>query len=143
MHETCMYYVCIQISFQSGYKVVLNRRNFEWNKSSFSEQFKTTTTVGEFITIVTIMDQHRQVVFPIARGEIQDVSLPGASSSQSSASSSCAGTTHSLLDTDNSLQPASKRAAYSKHTSTCTSSQQHANPIDDAIHSKRIGKVHI
>ena len=141
-----MYYVCIQISFQSGYKVVLNRQNFEWNKSSFSEQFKTTTTAGEFITIwnnVTIMDQHRQLVFPIAHGETQDVSLPGVSSSQSSASSSCAGTTHSLSDTDNSLQPASKRAAYSNHTSTCTSSQQHANPIDDAIHSKRIGKVHI
>ena len=143
MHEpyACIMFVCIQVSFQSGFKVILSRQNFEWNKSSFSEQFKSTTTAGEFITIwnrVTIMDQQRQLAIPI--GETQDVSLTSAGSSQSS-TSSCAGTTHSLSDVDNSLQPASKRATYSNHTSTCASGQQHANPIDDAIHSKRIGKV--
>ena len=40
------------------------------------------------------------------------------------------------LDADNSLQPASKRV---RHSSTATDSQQHANPIDDVIHLKRIG----
>lgn len=131
---------------------MLNRQNFEWNKSSFSEHFKTTTTAGEFIAIwnkVTIMDEHRQLA--IVLGETQDTSLASAGSSQSSTTSACAGTTHLLSDADNSLQPASKRAnhsghhsshsGHSSHSSTSsTSNQQHANPLDDAIHSKIIGK---
>ena len=130
---------------------MLNRQNFEWNKSSFSEHFKTTTTAGEFIAIwnkVTTMDQHRQLA--IVLGETQDTSLASVGSSQSS-TTSAAGTTHPLSDADNSYQPASKRANYSGHSSHSghsnhssmfsTSNQQHANPLDDAIHSKRIGKL--
>ena len=84
------------------------------------------------------MDQNRQLA--IANGETLDVSLASAgSSSQSSTASTCAGSTHTLSDADNSLQPASKRACHSNHAATCTSNQQHVNPIDDAIHSKRIG----
>ena len=88
------------------------------------------------------MDQHRQLAISI--GETQDVSLASANSSQSSTASACVGTTHSLSNPDNSFQPASKRANYSgqsSHTLTGASNQQHANPIDDAIHSKRIGKL--
>ena len=129
----------LQVSFQSGHKVLLNRQNFEWNKSSFSEQFKTTSTAGEFIAVwnrATILDQHRQLAVSIS--ETNDVSLASvAGSSQSSTTSPHTGSTHRLdpSDADISLQPASKRS----NSRNSSSGQQHANPIDDTIHLKRIG----
>ena len=119
---------------------MLNRNNFEWNKSSFSEQFKSTSTPGEFIAVwnrTTILDQHRQLAISI--DDTNDISLTNVvGSSQSSTTSPHTGTAHHLdpSDADNFLQPASKRV---RHSSTATNSQQHANLIDDAIHLKRIG----
>ena len=112
MEAKVTYCLHIQVTFQSGYTVLLNRQNFEWNRSPFSKQFKNTTTAGKFIATwnrVAVLDQHRKLAVSIA-SETQDASQSLAghstslSSSQSSTASACVGTTHSLSSADNSLQ---------------------------------------
>jgi len=44
---------------------------------------------------------------------------------------------HSMSDVDNFMQPTLKRVNSSQSDGTLN--RQHANPMDDTIHSKRIG----
>lgn len=128
----------LQVTFKSGYKIVLNRQNFEWNKSSFSEEFKATKTAGEFISVwnkVTKLDMYRGVAMPIIDSCSQNDAM--STSCSSSQGSAVAPSKHPLSDGDNSL-PASKRPSSS---SAKDHTNQHAHPIDDSILSKRIGDL--
>lgn len=128
------------MTFKSGYKIILNRNNFEWNKSSFSEEFKTTATAGEFISVwnrVTKLDLHRNYAMAIIDTCSQNDHDTMPTSCSSSQGSVVAPSKHSLSDADNSL-PAPKRPSSS---SAKDHTNQHANPIDDSILSKRIGDL--
>ena len=68
---------------------------------------------------------------PIIDYDSQSDASISASSSQGSSNK------HPMSDVDNSMQPTSKRVNSSQ--SDCILNRQHANPMDDTIHSKRIG----
>ena len=40
------------MTFVSGCSLILNRQNFEWNKSKFSEQFKASSNASKFMSIL-------------------------------------------------------------------------------------------
>ena len=111
----------------------MNRQNFEWNKSPFSQEFKGTKTAGEFISIwnqVTNLDTQRDFAMPVT--DAYNQTNAGLSTSCSSSQGSTTASKHPLSDSmDNSL-PAPKRP---------NTVNQHANPIDDSILSKRIGEL--
>lgn len=125
-----------QVTFTCGSKIILNRQNFEWNKSPFNEEFRNSSNASEFISIwqnTTNLDARKQQAVPV-----DEVVLP---SSESSQTSSCV---HGDNSESPSIQPASKRmciqAERSSGNSSLDQTQIHSNPIDDAILSKRIGK---
>jgi len=119
--------------FASGASVIVNRQNFEWNKTTFSEKFKSCVLTTEFISMwkkLTIMDSTEK--YALVRSEESSTD-----NTCSSSSSSCAGTKHqssfSTGATSSDLGlPASKRVASEKQT-------EHCSAIDDVIHSKHIG----
>jgi len=56
------------VTFKSGYKLIQNRQNFEWNKTAFCEEFTNTITAGEFINVwnrITKVDICRHIAMPI------------------------------------------------------------------------------
>ena len=120
----------------SGYQVIFNHQNFEWNKSEFGEKFKNTTTAGDFVNVwnkVTRLHESGWLAEPI----VGDVGSPDNSfdSSQESALSATA-TKRPSTNPDVTVPP-SKRVASSPHLQPTDST--HANPIDDRILSKRKG----
>ena len=119
--------------------MLVNRQNFEWNKNSFSEEFKTTINASEFINIwqrITRLDSRTQ----------QSVYRTETSSPESSQASS----SHSTLNSDSEvIPPAPKRVCTERPSASAASativdqsqSAIHPNPIDDMMLSKRIGML--
>lgn len=111
----------------------MNKQNFEWNKTAFCEEFKNATNAGEFINVwnrITKADTSRHMAVPIIDYDSQsDIDVSGSASSSQGSSNK-----HSLSDADNTSQPTPKRVH--SNQSNCN---QHANPMDDTIHSKKIG----
>jgi len=119
--------------------VLVNCQNFEWNKSFFSEEFKTTTNASEFIKIwqqITQLDSRTQ----------QSVYCTETSSPESSQASSSHSTQHSVNPDAEVIPPAPKRVCTERPSASAASvttvdqgqSAVHPNPIDDVILSKRI-----
>lgn len=119
--------------------MLVNRKNFEWNKSSFSEEFKSSTNASEFISIwqqITRLDSRTQ----------QSVCHSETSSLESSQASSSHSTQHSDSEV---VPPAAKRMCPERSSTIATAatvdhsqSTFHPNPIDDAILSKRMGMLY-
>ena len=127
------------MTFASGYSLLLNRQNFEWNKSSFSEQFKESTNAMEFISLwqeVTILDSTGKKAVP------KDISTLSASSpSSQTCSVNSAGAKRSLSNSDSAdLQSPAPKRAISTPVTIHSGNKAHPSVIDDAIHLKRIGK---
>lgn len=62
----------LQVLFESD-KGIVNRNNFEWNKNSFSREFKSTTNASEFVDkfrTLTTFDRVCQVAL-VSQGEHQ------------------------------------------------------------------------
>ena len=132
----------VQIIFKSGTKVLVNRQNFEWNKSSFSEEFKATTSASEFITVwqrITTVDSRTQ----------QSVRRSESSSPESSQASSSHSTQSTVSVDSEVVPPASKRLCLERPSTVTTGSADHGqsplhlNPIDDVILSKRMGMLYL
>ena len=133
------------MTFLSGYSIILNRQNFEWNKSSFSQQFKASRDATEFISLwqeLTTMDSNGKKAL---RKEI--LTLPSSSSVCSISISNAGGKRFisTTNDTSDSQSPTPKRAASTLATTHSGGNQKqkqtHASPIDDATLLKRIGKL--
>ena len=132
------------MTFLSGYSLILNRQNFEWNKTNFSQQFKASRNATEFISLwqkLTTMDSNGRKALPKEM-------LPNSSSAAvCSTSSSSAGGKRSIStsnDTSDSQPPTPKRAASTGTTHSAGNQKQkqpHPNPIDNVILQKRIGKL--
>jgi len=129
----------MQVSFTSGYSILLNRQNFEWNRTDFSENFKNTSTAGEFISVWNkVTKLHGSMGFAEPITDAMDNS--SAASSQSSGGPVVAPTNvnkRPSSDLDSSL-PLSKRPTVPSQLNTDSS---HANQIDDRILSKRKGSM--
>ena len=100
----------------------------------FNEEFKTTTTVAEFISVwnkVTKLDAYKGFAMSSVDSCSQFESDAMSTSCSSSQDSTAVRSKHPLPDADNSL-PALKRPS---------NKDQQVNPIDDRILSKRIGDL--
>ena len=103
----------------------------------FNEEFKTTTTAADFISVwnkVTKLDVHHGFAMPNVDSCSQSNSDAMSTSCSSSQDPTVVHSKHPLPDADSSL-PAAKRPSNS------STKDQHANPIDDSILSKRIGEL--
>ena len=128
------------MTFVSGYSLLLNRQNFEWNKSKFSEQFKAATVATEFISLwqeLTTFDSTGKAV----PKEVLTLPISSPTSTEDQAyPTSSAGAKHSLstsTDSSDLQSPTPKRAATTHSGSN--HKQAYSSPIDNTIHSKRIG----
>ena len=105
----------------------------------FNEEFKTATTAADFISVwnkTTKLDVHHGFAVPNVDSCSQSSSTSDVMSTSCSSSqdSTMIHSKHPLSDADISL-PASKRP------NNRSTKDQHANPIDDNILSKRIGEL--
>lgn len=139
-----MFWYLTQVTFTCGTKAILNRQNFEWNKSLFSEEFKNSSNASEFISVwqrTTKLDARKQQAIPISEAMLSN----SPESSQTSSSGHSSIIQHgSHIDAESpNVQPAPKRICTHSERSSGNSSfdqmQVHSNPIDDTILSKRIG----
>ena len=127
------------MNFVSGYSLILNRQNFEWNKSKFSEQFKASSNASKFVSMwqeLTTLDPGNKAV-PKDSVLIPPVNSPISTSVQTYPNS-CAGAKHSLSTSTDSCDmqfPPPKRAV----TTDPGSKQAYPSAIDNTILSKHLG----
>ncbi len=130
-----------QVTFKSGLTAVLDRQNFEWNQSKFNQYFRESKSACDFVTTlreVTQFDSERGYIVPkpdsamvisspVSPGDIdeeeleteeEDMNLPAQKRPN-------------IEDETSSAGPPSKSGKTVHHI--------HANPLDDAILSKKIG----
>jgi len=113
-----MYNILMQITFVSRYSLLLNRQNFEWNKSKFSEQFKASTNAIEFISLwqqLTTFNSTGRKAIPKEILALPVNSLTTSTPNQTCPTSSTSATAKRSLftsiDSSDLQSPAPKRAA--------------------------------
>ena len=125
------------MTFVSGYSLILNRQNFEWNKSKFSEQFKASSDASEFISIwqeLTFDNGNKAVLKDTVL--TPPVNSPTSTSDQANPNSSARAKRSLSASTDSSdLLPPPKRTV----TTPSGNKQAHPSAIDNTILSKRLG----
>ena len=111
----------------SGHKTILNREDFEWNRTPFSRSFRTAMSALEFATVWDrVTDHEHNASYPVPTAAATSERTPTNMGTSNDDGSSDDGETSAELS-----GPSPKRAKTDDVSD---------NPLDNAILSKKIGK---
>ena len=131
----------VQVVYKSGWISVVNRQFLQWNANEFSSLFKDTQNAIEFLTR---FDKHTK--FDVARKILKaSIAADSPLNDDLMDTSECSQEKeHETADEEEHVLSQTQTTSSRKRTNTNEDipSAKHANPLDDGILAKRLGKCY-